>query len=181
LIQSLADTNFYVRFAASFALIGMTNSAISSALEALFNDPEPRVRTAAAISVAFHGSTRAIPQLATTLRCRDDWQRLAAAMSLLRLNTPEARELVRSLNNDRDASLRELALLGLERGPMGALTNMLAQGTDDHRHYAARMLLFFDDPAAIPALREALRDPRADVRVASRVTLRRLERHAAVH
>src|ERR1043166_4745896 len=65
LIQSLADTNFYVRFAASFALIGMTNSAISSALEALFNDPEPRVRTAAAISVAFHGSTRAIPQLAT--------------------------------------------------------------------------------------------------------------------
>ena len=179
LVQSLADTNFYVRFAAAFALIGLTNPAVQPALEARLDDGELRVRTAAASSLAFHGSARAVPALVAALRCSDDWQRLAAAMSLLRLNSPEARELVAGLNSDRDADLRELARLGLERGPVGALTNMLTQGTDNHRHYAARMLLFFDDPAALPALRGAVRDPRAEVRVAARVALRRLERHAS--
>ncbi len=176
LIQSLTDTNFSVRFAAAFSLIGMTNSAIVPALEARLNDPETRVQTAVACCLAFRGFARAVPSLAKATHRSDDWQRLAAAMSLLRLNTTEARNAASGLGSDRDAALRELARLGLERGPVAALTNMLAGGTDNHRQYAARMLLFFNDPAAKPALLAAVRDPKSEVRVAARVALRRLER-----
>lgn len=178
LIRALKDSAFGVRFAGAFALAGMTNAAALPALEALLGDTERRVRTAAACSLAFHGSERGLPQLATALKRLDDWQRFGAVMALSRLNTPAARELARSAVHDRNTGVRKLASEALERGAVPALVSALKEESDEHRHYAARMLLYFDDPAAIPALRAAVRDPRMEVRVAARVALRRLERSA---
>jgi len=176
--RTLKDSAFGVRFAAAFALAGMTNAAALPGLEALLSDQERRVRIAAACSLAFHGSERGLPQLTAALKRLDDWQRFGAVIALLRLNTPAARELARSAVQDRDAGVRKLASQAVDHGPVTALTTTLKEGSDDHRHYAARMLLFFDDPVAIPALRAAVRDSQMEVRVAARVALRRLERIA---
>jgi HEAT repeat protein len=178
LMRTLKDSAFGVRFAAAFALAIMTNAAAVPRLEPLLGDQERRVRIAAACSLAFHGSERGLPQLTVALKRLDDWQRFGAVIALHRLNTPAARELARSAVDDRDAGVRKLASQAVEHGPGTALTTTLKDGSDDHRYYAARMLLFFDDPAAIPALRAAVRDPRIEVRVAARVALRRLERIA---
>lgn len=179
LLGALKDSAFGVRFAAAFALAGMTNAAALPALDGLLGDQERRVRTAAACSLAFHGSERGLTQLANALKRLDDWQRFGAVVALLRLNSAAARELANGAVHDRDDGIRKLAGEALERGAVSALVKTLKEGSDDHRHYAARMLLFFDDPSAIPALRGAVRDTRMEVRVAARVALRRLERTTA--
>ncbi len=176
LLQALGDTNFSVRFAAAFSLVGLTNQALMPALQKLLADPEPRVSTAAACSLAFHGSDGVLPQLSIAARHRDDWQRFAAATLFLRLNTAESRQRLAKMSGDQNKYLQDYVRAGLAHGPGPALTNLLRRGSADFRHYAARMLLFFEDPAALPALRDALQDSRAEVRVAARIAIRRLER-----
>lgn len=181
LLAALKDSEFSVRFAAAFALAGIQDPAAVEPLKALLPDKERRVQIAAACSLTFHGSDAGFEKLETSLRSRsEDWHRFAAIVGLLRLNTPEAREALEQAPADlKYPQLQRLREVGLKDGPAPALMSLLREGTDEQRHYAARVLPFFRDPATVAPLRDAANDASAEVRTAARVGAVQIERQLA--
>lgn len=109
--------------------------------------------------------------------------RFTALISLLRLNTAEARQQLAG-GQEADATLAAVIAGGLRLGGVGAATNMLCSArdneslTEDFRHFGARALVLFNEPSARPALQANANDPREEVRAAVRVALRRLEKRS---
>jgi len=128
-------------------------------------------RLAAAGALTFFDRADGVEVLRPATRSREDWMRFAAAMALIRLNTSEARDLLhdgypgsRLVNRDR------------EEPPALAIAGVLQENNESARHYAARALVFFNNPATLPALRAAFHDPSSDVRSAARLAVRHIER-----
>ena len=181
LIAALQDAEFAVRFAAAFALASIQDASAIVPLQPLLKDKERRVQIAAACSLAFHNSDAGFETLKSNLRSRsEDWHRFAAIVGLLRLNTPAAREALEQAPADlKYPQLQQLREVGLKDGPAPALMSLLREGTDEQRHYAARVLPFFCDPATVAPLREAANDASAEVRTAARVGAVQVERQLA--
>ncbi len=177
LVGVLKHKEFGVRFSAAFALAGIQDPATIPALREALQDKEERMQLAAACSLAFHGSAEGYDTLGRNLKSRESWQRFAAVVGLFRLGTPEALALIKTKMEDPDVSVRFLVNTGLKQGAPAALTELLRTGTDDFRHYAARMLPFFRDPSAIPALLTASTDAKAEVRNAARIAAVHLEKY----
>lgn len=181
LIAALGDADFSVRFTAAFALAGIQDPSAVEPLTGLLADKERRVQIAAACSLTFHSSDAGFDALRTSLRSRsEDWHRFAAIVGLLRLNTPVAREvLARAPAEPKFPYLQQLREAGLADGASPALLTLLREGTDDQRHYAARVLPYFRDATTVAPLREAAHDPSAEVRSAARVAAVQIERQLA--
>jgi HEAT repeat protein len=180
LITALNYGDFGTRFAAAFALAGIQDATAVEPLKVLLKDKERRVQIAAACSLAFHSSDAGFDTLKTSLRSRsEDWYRFAAIVGLLRLNTPAAREVLAAAPPDpKFPQLQQLREAGLRDGATSALLTLLREGTDDQRHYAARVLPFFRDPVTVEPLRVAADDTNAEVRSAARVAAVQIERYA---
>jgi HEAT repeat protein len=179
LLAGLSDEDFGVRFAAAIALAGIQSRTAVPKLEALLNDKERRVRIAAAFSLCFHDSEAGLDQLKNSLRSRsEDWHRFAAIVGLLRLHNPAALAALQQAPIDAQTPLKRLLEDGLKEGPAQALTVLLRSDNRDYRHYAARVLPFFHDPATLPALRRATNDPSSEVRSAARVAVVQIRRTA---
>lgn len=103
----------------------------------------------------------------------------AAIVALMRLRTPEARQLLQTCLNDREPAIRRLADRALKGDGAMALAGTLEDDDEDFRHYAARALAFYQDPGTLPALRVASKDRNSEVRLAARLAVRCLERLAA--
>jgi len=179
LSKALNDANSEVRFSASFALAETGARATAPALASLLGHSDERTRLAAASALAFLDQTEGVPVLQINLHSEDVWKRFTALISLLRLDTPETRQLLTD-RRDTDSTLGAAIEVGLRLGGLGAATNMLCSApdndsmTEDFRHFGARALVLFNDPAALPALRANANAPRDGVRFATRVAMRRL-------
>jgi HEAT repeat protein len=142
---------------------------------------EDRTRLAAASALAFLDNSHGLSVLDSTLRSHDTWQRFTALISLLRLNTPEAQKLLTDCH-DQDNTLMVAIEAGLRVGGAGAATNMLCSPrrsesmTEDYRHFGARSLIFFNDPATLPVLEANANDSQNDVRAAVRIAIHRIKK-----
>jgi len=171
-----------LRFPAAFALVEIGDPAAKPALEARLADGDARARLAVSCSLAFFGDGRGMTNLARALNSREDWERFAGIIALLRLNTPDARALLAKARADTDPALRRLAARGIEAGANAALVDTLrgkpgrSGGFGDHRLYAARALVLYNDPAALPALQAAAADPVPELRSVARLAVRHLEK-----
>jgi HEAT repeat protein len=87
-----------------------------------------------------------------------------------------AHELIKSRLDDRVPGIRKLTQAAQAGKTAEGLAENLHDPAADVRHYAARALVFFNDPATLPALREACKDPDPEVRAAARLSSRRIER-----
>jgi HEAT repeat protein len=177
----LNDRASEVRFAAAFALAEIGDRSAAPALEPLLRHSEDRTRLAAASALAFLDDSHGLSVLNSTLRSHDTWQRFTALISLLRLNTPEARKLLTDCH-DQDNTLMVAIEAGLRVGGAGAATNMLVSPrrsesmTEDYRHFGARSLIFFNDPATLPVLEANANDSQDDVRAAVRIAIHRIKK-----
>jgi HEAT repeat protein len=181
LSRTLNDRDSSVRFAAAFALAEVGERTAAPALELLLTDHDERARLAGASALAFLDNAQGLRILNATLHSRETWQRFAALISLLRLNTPAARQSLTD-SHDADPTLAALVEAGLRLGGTGAATHLLATAhdddsmMDDYRHFGARTLVLFNDPATLPTLQTYANDPEHDVRSAVRVATRRIQK-----
>lgn len=183
LSRALAGTNLKLKFPAAFALAEIGDRKAVPALEPLLRQTDEQTRLAAASALAFLDDPQGMTVLNDMLHSSASWQRFAALISLLRLNTTEARH---SLTNchDADPTLAAVIEAGLRLGGAGAATNLLATAqrndsmTENYHHFGARVLVFFNDPATLPVLLANANDPQAEVRTAVRVAIRRIQKRA---
>lgn len=181
--QALNDRVSETRFAVAFALAEVGDPLAAPALETLLQNADERTRLAAASALAFLGSEQGMPVLRTTLYSRETWQRFTALISLLRLNTAGARQILTNCP-EADPALAAVIEGGLRVGGSGAATNLLATAndeesmTEDYRYFGARALVLFNDPATLPALEATANDAEDDVRLAVRVAIRRIRKRS---
>lgn len=167
-------------FATVYALAEIGDASTIPAIAALLPRADEQTRLAAASALAFLGNAQGVDILSRHLRASSTWTRFTALISLLRLDTPEARRLLENCR-DSDPTLAGAIEAGLRQGAAQSAANMLNHGPDeddmtsDYRHFGARALVFFRDPATLPALRANANDPREDVRSAVRIAIRRIE------
>ena len=172
----LKDRESRVRFAAAFALAELRDPSAVPALKANLSDRDGDSRTATACALALLGHTEGVSVLSRAVRSDAEWERFAASVALLRLATPAANELLGTRLTDEKAAIRDLARGALDGEGTMALAAVLRDRDDDFRQYAALALAFFDDPAVLPALRDATTDCDPEVRTAARWVTRRIER-----
>ena len=178
LIEALKDQKRGVRFAATFALTEIHDSRSIPALEASLSDRNDLPRIGAGCALAFLGQQSAIPNLKKELRDRSGWRCFAATVALIGLGTPEAKELLKEKIDNSIPTISQLARRGVAGEGAMALTHTLLHDKDeDYRHYAARCLMFFNDPRTIPALEKAaVEDRDITVRLNARYIARRIKR-----
>ena len=183
LSRVLAGPNLKLKFPAAFALAEIGDRKAAPALEPLLRQTDEQTRLAAASALAFLDDPQGMTVLKDMLHSSANWQRFAALISLLRLNTTEARHALTNCH-DADPTLAAVIEAGLRLGGAGAATNLLATApenhsmTEDYRHFGARVLVFFNDPATLPVLLANANDPQAEVRTAVRVAIRRIQKRA---
>jgi hypothetical protein len=98
-------------------------------------------------------------------------------VGLAHLNTPEAtKALRRAAEEGKRPCIRRFAAKALESSAVTALAAELCGPDRAYHYYAAMSLYFLNAPASLPALAEAQKDRRADVRSTARQALRRLKR-----
>jgi HEAT repeat protein len=101
-------------------------------------------------------------------------------VGLAKLNTPEAAKALRwAAEKGKRPGIRRFAAKALETSAVTALAAELRRPERAYHYYAAMALYFLNAPAARPALVEAQKDRRADVRSTARQAIRRLNRAPA--
>jgi len=169
------------RLASGFALAEMADAASGDALaELLATRHDEYSQLAVAVALACRGRAGALPTLARFVRDDAAWMRLAAAMGLIRLGTPDALAALRPMLADGSPPLRSVARRAIDGEGGLALTAMLASSDDADTRNVARCLTFLRDPATRPILAQALastRDPETRRHLA--LAIRRLDRDAA--
>ncbi|TAK98549.1 MAG: HEAT repeat domain-containing protein [Verrucomicrobia bacterium] len=183
--EALSERGGENQFATAFALAEIGDRSAVPQLTVALARAADRDKLAAACALAFLDDPAGMSVLGETLRSDQSWMRFTALIGLLRLNTAESR---RTLENcrDFDATLAAVVEAGLRLGGPGAATNLLCTAqrntsmTQNYRHFGARALVLFNDPATLPALKKFADDSEEEVRVAVRVAIRRIERKLAV-
>jgi len=135
-------------------------------------------RLAVACALGLLGRTNGLGVIREYLTAEELWQRFACVVGLIRLRTPEALWLLTNRLEDPSPAIRALAAGALAGQGVQALADALNDRSAEVRHYAARALVFFNDPATLPALRRASHDSDAEVRTAAGLAVRRIERLA---
>jgi HEAT repeat protein len=165
-----ADAETRRRAALKLGVPGRRSSI--TALQPLLDDPEWRVREAAASALAAIAEAEAVPHLLHAIRASAEIRgadgaaavRRASVAGLVAVGQPAVAPLIEALR-DRDARLREAAIEAL--GGIGGADSAAALATavgDDRstvRQAAAPALARAGGPGAVPALRTALahKDP----------------------
>ena len=148
LVESIGDSDEYVRSTSAFALIGLGERGRKELLQVIVEREGVARRTAIGAAVATHSPDEFIPAILDALKDADATNRLAAASALGAMN-PWKEEVVAAMTDllkDPDASVRLEAAKNLGKAA-----------------WKAR--------AAIPALTGLLNDPDEAVRTTARETL----------
>ena len=166
--------------AGGFALAEIADPAQADELTALLATKHDEYsQLSIACALACIDRQEALPALSRQALVKSGWQRLAAAMGLIRLGTPEAIEALRPLLRDPNPPLRKLARRALAGEGVVALASLLSSPNRSYAEYAARCLVFLHDPATLPMLEAAMKSsPNAGVRRYAALAVRRIQRDA---
>jgi HEAT repeat protein len=179
IIGLLTNQPANVQFAASYFLVEIGGARGAEALLENLGNRDPDSRLASACALAAMGRTNGIPVFRALMHHSEPWCRVASVVSLAQLRCPEAMELLKLKTTDRAPAIARIAHAGLA----GNFTDALAAAASDKdvriRRAVAFAFLFINDPAAIPALRNACHDRDAKTRTAARWVARRMERMTA--
>lgn len=178
LTDLLSDNEREARFAAAYALAEIGGAAAADAIAAHLEDKDEFARHGKACALAMLGRTNGLPVVRSGLQAKEEWRRFGAAIALIRLGPAADAKEWTPLLSDRVPALRVLASESASGRGTAALAALLRDSDKDLRHYAARGLVFFRDPATLPDLRKACRDSSPEVRNAARVAVRCIERAA---
>jgi putative membrane-bound dehydrogenase-like protein len=137
-------------------------------LAGLFDDPRPAVRRRAVDTLGAEGAG-AVPALAGILKGGDVGKsaeaRRNAIWAATRIDHADARAIVRRALDDPDETVRQAAIHSVsvwrDRGAVTALLRLLEGRSPHNERAAAEALGRIGDPAAVPALLEAVGRPRA--------------------
>jgi HEAT repeat protein len=165
-----------VRFDSCYYLVEMGGSDGIGALLDRLHDNDPDTSLPAALALAMMGQTNGMEVMRAFLNHTVPWCRLASLVSLAQYHTPEAADLLRLKTADESATIAHVAQAALSGNLTPALVDALADKDIRVRRAAVLMFLFFNDPAAIPALRKACSDRDSEIRDTARWAGRRLER-----
>jgi HEAT repeat protein len=182
LIETLRMAREDIRcLAGGFALAEIADPAQADELITLLAKKHDEYsQLAIACALACIDRQEALPILSRQALVTSDWQRLAAAMGLIRLGTPEALDALRPLLRDPNPPLRELARRAMAGEGAVALTAPLLSHDGSYDQYAARCLVFLHDPATLPMLQAAIKDnPDPEVRRYAILAVRRIQKDAA--
>lgn len=171
--QALADSQPSVRWAAVAALGDLGLPEAVPAVLRLLNDPIPAVRASTAISLGDLKTAEAGAGLARALADVNPVVRAAAASALLQRGVPlkEVEPTLRELAQNQDPGIRAAAARALTKcrtediADASAMLRLLAKDAIPRPRIAAlRALGHLGGAAALPALKEALRDADEAVR-----------------
>lgn len=163
-------------FAAAYALAEIGGADAARALAANLAHKDEYTRHAKACALAMLGRTNGLATIQQSLVAREVWRRFGATLALARLEVPADAVEWKPICEDRDAYLRRLGQEAAAGRVVPALVELLKSPKREYRQYAARGLLFFRDPATVPALREACRDRNEEVRAAAELAVNFIER-----
>jgi HEAT repeat protein len=153
---------------------------------ALLDDPEPRVRMAAAIAVGALGYRAALPRLKALYDADDPTMRFVAAIAMKRLGDPSADAFVSKLLASEVPEVRLMAAAAYSPSPRAPWTERIRELRNDRnelvRVQAAEVLACCDQATARAILADAFRSPLPPLRAeAARVlTAKRLATPALV-
>ncbi|MBI3880616.1 MAG: HEAT repeat domain-containing protein [Verrucomicrobia bacterium] len=176
LVAALRSKEREESFAAAYALVEIGGAAGGEALAANLADKDEYARHGKACALAMLGRNDGLATVRAGLRAKEPWRRFGATLALARLSIAADSPEWEPILNDTDAALRRLGHEAAAGRVVPALTALLRDRKRDYRQYAARGLLFFRDPAALPALREAFKDRDPSVRDAARLAVQFIER-----
>ena len=189
LTAALKSRDSSVRFWAAVALGsigppahqgGDVASPAAAALRPLLNEKNSNVPPVAALALGLLRQADAVTPLAKQALDDSDWEAFAAVVGLARIGTPEAISALRTAAAKSPLPrVRAFAQRAADAGLVAALaTEMQTPGKkgEDFPYYAVRLLLYLNDPAAAPALKEARQSKDAKVRLWAGRALARLER-----
>jgi HEAT repeat protein len=155
------------RFTAAYALAEIGGAAAANAIAGSLDDKDEFARHGKACALAMLGWTNGMSTVRTGLRAKEQWRRFGSTLALAALRLPPDSGEWQPVLEDPDPALRRLGNEAAAGRVVSGLVEMLRDQKRDYRQYAARGLLFFRDPAALPALREACRDRDPAVREAA--------------
>ncbi len=166
------------RFAAAYALVEIGGPMAADALAANLADEDEFAAHGKACALTMLGRTNGLAVVRAGLRAKEDWRRFGSALALARLGNAANLTELKPMLEDGVPTLRRFSAASLEGRVGPGLVEMLHDRKKDYGQYAARALLFLNDPATLPALREACKDGNPSVRDAARLAVRRIERLA---
>jgi HEAT repeat protein len=181
LLEHVNGMDGSLRFAGILALAEIGDRRCLPGLRALVEHPHSDTRLAANTALGFLGDPSAIPGLARQLRSRSLWHRFAGFAALASLDTDEARQVLDG-QDERNPRLRRFRDTIGESGLAIGLIEILESETDASQEggflnphlWAARALLFVEEPSAAAPLRALCRHEDQQIRFAARLALRRL-------
>jgi HEAT repeat protein len=164
------------RFAAAYALAEIGGVTAANTVAANLADQDEFAGHGKACALAMLGRTNGMTAVRAGLRAKEQWRRFGSTLALARLQMPPSSSEWQPVLADPDPALRRLGNEASAGRVVPALVEMLQDRKRDYRQYAARGLLFFHDPTALPALREACRDRDSAVREAAELAVNFIER-----
>ena len=166
------------RFAAAYALVEIGGPLAADFLAANWKDEDEFAGHGKACALTMLGRTNGLAVVRAGLRAKEDWRRFGSALALARSGNATNLSELKTMLEDGAPTLRRFSAASLEGRVGPGLIDMLHDRKKDYGQYAARALLFLNDPATLPALREACKDSNPSVRDAARLAVRRIERLA---
>ncbi len=181
LVAALGDSSGSVRFWAAISLGAVGNAKSGDALLPLLDDKDVGLQAVAAMSLGLLGRSEALPRLSERLEGNEHWQAFAAVVGLASIKTPEARQMLRGgAGGAQSSRLRRFAAGAAANGLVPAMVEELGReersSGPDTAYFAANALLYVADPASLPALRQAAKSHRTDIRLLAREAIRHIER-----
>jgi HEAT repeat protein len=181
LLEHVNGVDGSLRFAGILALAEIGDPRCLPGLKSLIDHPHIDTRLAANTALGFLGDPAAIPGLARQLRSRSLWHRFAAFAALASLDTDEARQVLHG-QDERNPRLRRFRDTIGDSGLANGLIEILESETDTSQEggflnphlWAARALLFVEEPYAAASLRALCKHEDQQIRFAARLALRRL-------
>jgi HEAT repeat protein len=163
-------------FAAAYALVEIGGGAAADALAVNLAHKDEFARHAKACALTMLGRTNGLPTVLQSVVAKEPWRRFGAILALAPLGLPPDAAEWKPALLDRDPALRQLAHEAAAGRIVLGLVELLKDQDGNYREYAARGLLFFRDPASLPALQEACRDQDAEVRMAAELAVNFIRR-----
>lgn len=180
LLAALSKCKADDRFWIVVALGTCGHTPASPRLEEVLKDRGEKnasARFVAAFSLALLKQPQAVPVLAETLTGKADWMALGAVGGLSHLGTPEAREALKAgAPKIQRPDIRGVAERTMATSLVAALGEEIRSNQSKVAFNAVCILEYVNDPAALPALDEAAKIGKSQVRSAARLAARRIRR-----